>query len=128
MSKIEEITDDAEIQQVDKVGADSDSEGEEELAGGSADSLQSRSEKKARKLISKLGLKQIGGITRVTLRRPKNVWFLEIPQIRHKPFRGEEFGEVNSHARFCSSSTPQRSSSPQTATVTSSLVRPRSRT
>lgn len=73
MSKIEEITDDAEIQQVDKVGADSDSEAEEELAGGSAESLQSRSEKKARKLISKLGLKQISGITRVTLRRPKNV-------------------------------------------------------
>ena len=74
MSKIEEITEDSpEIQKVADAGAESDSEGEEDLASGSADSLQSRSEKKARKLISKLGLKKIAGINRVTLRRPKNV-------------------------------------------------------
>lgn len=70
MSKIEEIADDTEIQQVDK--ADSDSEGEE-LSGATGDLIQSRSEKKARKLIAKHGLKQITGINRVTLRRPKNV-------------------------------------------------------
>jgi NAC domain len=34
---------------------------------------QSRGEKKARKALAKLGLKKVEGITRVTLRRPKNV-------------------------------------------------------
>lgn len=71
MSKIEEITDDTEVQQVDK--AESDSEGED--LAGAGDSLQSRSEKKARKLIAKHNLKPIAGITRVTMRRPKNVCF-----------------------------------------------------
>jgi len=36
----------------------------------------SRNEKKARKSIAKLGLKKIEGITRVTLRRPKNILFV----------------------------------------------------
>lgn len=75
MSKIEEIVEDEPAtQQVTKNdAAESDSDAEEDLAGGSADSLQSRSEKKARKLMSKLGLKQVPSINRVTLRRPKNV-------------------------------------------------------
>ncbi len=80
MPQLEEIKDEAPVvltteeKQV-KVGVDatSDSEGEDELAGGSAEALQSRAEKKARKLIQKLGLKQVPSITRVTLRRPKNV-------------------------------------------------------
>lgn len=33
----------------------------------------SRGEKKARKALSKLGLKQVVGINRVTIRKPKNV-------------------------------------------------------
>jgi nascent polypeptide-associated complex subunit alpha len=36
--------------------------------------VHSRGEKKARKALAKLGLKAIPGITRVTLRRPKNVF------------------------------------------------------
>lgn len=40
---------------------------------GSSVTVHSRNEKKARKAIAKLGLKHIEGITRVTLRRPKNV-------------------------------------------------------
>lgn len=35
--------------------------------------MHSRNEKKARKAIGKLGLKHVDGITRVTLRRPKNI-------------------------------------------------------
>ncbi|CAG8494408.1 8448_t:CDS:2 [Ambispora gerdemannii] len=38
--------------------------------------LQSRSEKKARKAMSKLGLKIVPGINRVTIRRPKNILFV----------------------------------------------------
>ena len=35
--------------------------------------IQSRGERKARKALLGLGLKKVNGITRVTLRRPKNV-------------------------------------------------------
>lgn len=35
--------------------------------------MHARAEKRARKALAKLGLKQVEGITRVTLRRPKNV-------------------------------------------------------
>jgi nascent polypeptide-associated complex subunit alpha len=37
------------------------------------DKIQSRSERKARKALLGLGLKKVPDITRVTLRRPKNV-------------------------------------------------------
>ena len=47
--------------------------GETELPSGSGIQIHSRNEKKARKSIAKLGLKHVPGITRVTLRRPKNV-------------------------------------------------------
>lgn len=90
MSKIEEIPDDAPTNQPTVEEADSDSEdshaghdhgehgehGESIPAGVSV--VHSRNEKKARKALAKLGLKQITGITRVTLRRPKNVSPLKI--------------------------------------------------
>merc|ERR1712002_1207790 len=37
---------------------------------------QSRSEKKARKIMSKLGLQQIQGVSRVTIRKSKNILFV----------------------------------------------------
>lgn len=37
---------------------------------------QSRSEKKARKLMAKLGLKQVPGVNRVTIRKSKNILFV----------------------------------------------------
>lgn len=39
-------------------------------------SKQSRSEKKARKAISRLGLKTVSGVTRVTVRKSKNILFV----------------------------------------------------
>jgi len=39
-------------------------------------SKQSRAEKKARKLMSKLGLKHVSGVTRVTIRKSKNILFV----------------------------------------------------
>ncbi|KAJ5556977.1 hypothetical protein N7494_000892 [Penicillium frequentans] len=60
------------------VESDSESEGEVEpsIPGGASVMIHSRNEKKARKAIAKLGLKHVPGITRVTLRRPKNVLFV----------------------------------------------------
>jgi nascent polypeptide-associated complex subunit alpha len=43
---------------------------------GVSQARQSRSEKKARKAICKLGLKQVNGIAQVTIRRRKNVMFI----------------------------------------------------
>jgi nascent polypeptide-associated complex subunit alpha len=54
---------------------DSDSEIEtgDSIPAGATAVVHSRNEKKARKSIAKLGLVKVPGITRVTLRRPKNV-------------------------------------------------------
>ena len=84
--RIEELPDDPPAKkgaEVDDASSSSDSdEGEGAAAGGEGDSgipagstvtIHSRNEKKARKSIGKLGLKHVPGITRVTLRRPKNV-------------------------------------------------------
>lgn len=58
----------------DDDSSDSDAEGEEgNLPSGSTAIVHSRNEKKARKAIEKLHLVRVQGITRVTLRRPKNV-------------------------------------------------------
>ncbi|KAJ5180167.1 hypothetical protein N7492_003377 [Penicillium capsulatum] len=62
---------------VEEAGSDSDSEaGEANIPGGASVAIHSRGEKKARKAIAKLGLKHVPGITRVTLRRPKNILFV----------------------------------------------------
>ena len=79
--RIEEVTEEeAKRAGVEDGGEDSDSSeaGEigdagEGIPAGSSVAVHSRNEKKARKQIAKLGLKHVPGITRVTLRRPKNV-------------------------------------------------------
>jgi len=85
--KIEEITDDTPAGKaagVEDAGSSSESEPEagdaaeaaEGPGPGSSVTVHSRNEKKARKSIAKLGLKHVPGITRVTLRRPKNILFV----------------------------------------------------
>ncbi|XP_040570543.1 nascent polypeptide-associated complex subunit alpha [Lepeophtheirus salmonis] len=47
---------------------------------------QSRGEKKARKIMSKLGLKQVTGVSRVTIRKSKNILFvINKPDIYKNP-------------------------------------------
>ncbi|KAJ5368142.1 Nascent polypeptide-associated complex subunit alpha [Penicillium cataractarum] len=73
--RVEELPD----EEVPKtVESDSESEAGDEpvIPGGAAVTIHSRNEKKARKAIAKLGLKHVPGITRVTLRRPKNILFV----------------------------------------------------
>ena len=68
----------------DHEGHDHDHEGhdhgheEDPTSQAALDKIQSRSERKARKALISLGLKKVPGITRVTLRRPKNVRFRNI--------------------------------------------------
>lgn len=52
---------------------DHDHEHEDPTSTAALDKIQSRAERKARKALLALGLKPVPGITRVTLRRPKNV-------------------------------------------------------
>ncbi|XP_041458025.1 nascent polypeptide-associated complex subunit alpha-like [Lytechinus variegatus] len=52
----------------------------------SSKARQSRSEKKARKAISKLGLKAITGVQRVTIRKSKNILFvIQRPEVFKSP-------------------------------------------
>lgn len=61
----------------DHEGHEHEHEHEEDPTSQAAlDKIQSRSERKARKALISLGLKKVPGITRVTLRRPKNVLFV----------------------------------------------------
>ena len=51
--------------------------GEVKVAGDeTSKGKQSRGEKKARKIMSKLGLKQVAGVSRVTIRKSKNILFV----------------------------------------------------
>ena len=105
--RIEELPDDppskkgAEVDDASSTSSSDDAEatggdGDSSIPAGSSVTVHSRNEKKARKSIGKLGLKHVPGITRVTLRRPKNasqVWgFIRfvggnyILPIQSKPF------------------------------------------
>ena len=55
---------------VEKTDADADASGDEEDGNGPK---KSRVEKKARRLLSKLGLKPVPGVSRVTIKKAKNV-------------------------------------------------------
>lgn len=72
---IEEIhSDHSDHEGHDHAGHDHAHDHEEDPTSQAAlDKIQSRSERKARKALLSLGLKRVPGITRVTLRRPKNV-------------------------------------------------------
>ncbi|KEZ43045.1 hypothetical protein SAPIO_CDS5122 [Scedosporium apiospermum] len=75
-------------EQEDDVSED-ESEVEEaggDLPAGSTGLVLSRNEKKARKAIEKLHLTRVPGITRVTLRRPKNILFvINQPEVYKSP-------------------------------------------
>ncbi|KAK2804887.1 GAL4 enhancer protein [Emmonsiellopsis sp. PD_5] len=91
-ARIEELPDDEVVPKttVEDAGesSESEAEGAEEptIPGGAAVTVHSRNEKKARKAIGKLGLKHVPGITRVTLRRPKNILFvINQPDVYRSP-------------------------------------------
>ncbi|KAG5926338.1 Niemann-Pick disease type C1 [Claviceps africana] len=66
---------------------ESDAEdGDGNLPAGSTAVIHNRNEKKARKAIEKLHLTRVPGITRVTLRRPKNILFvINNPEVYKSP-------------------------------------------
>lgn len=78
--RVEELVDEPQQKNVNvEAEESSDSEGEAgeaNIPAGASVAIHNRNEKKARKAIAKLGLKHVEGITRVTLRRPKNILFV----------------------------------------------------
>jgi len=59
-----------------EASAGADAAGSDAGAGGDAGGKHSRGEKKSRKAMAKLGMKPVPGITRVTVKRTKNVLFV----------------------------------------------------
>jgi nascent polypeptide-associated complex subunit alpha len=55
-----------------------------EAAGGAGGGKQNRSEKKSRKAVAKLGMKPLPGITRVTVKKSKNILFVIAKPDVHK--------------------------------------------
>ncbi|OIT31575.1 PREDICTED: nascent polypeptide-associated complex subunit alpha-like protein 2 [Nicotiana attenuata] len=65
---------------------DDDDDKEDSALGGSESSKQSRSEKKSRKAMLKLGMKPVTGVSRVTIKRTKNVlFFISKPDVFKSP-------------------------------------------
>ncbi|KAI1146417.1 hypothetical protein F4825DRAFT_466555 [Nemania diffusa] len=89
--RVEELPDEepqklAVEEQEDDDSSDSEIEAGESGPTGSSAVIHSRNEKKARKAIEKLHLTRVTGITRVTLRRPKNILFvINNPEVYKSP-------------------------------------------
>ena len=79
--RVEELPDEVptnvKVEEQDDDSSDAESDIEVAAPSGSTTVIHSRNEKKARKLLEKQNLIRVEGITRVTLRRPKNVRFAE---------------------------------------------------
>uniref|UniRef100_A0A0N5A995 NAC-A/B domain-containing protein n=1 Tax=Syphacia muris TaxID=451379 RepID=A0A0N5A995_9BILA len=87
---------------------------------GDKGSKQSRSEKKARKLFSKLGLKPVHGVSRVCIRKSKNILFvINKPDVYKSPgsdtyivFGEAKIEDLNEHARFAAAERLKPSEAP----------------
>lgn len=74
---IEEVHSDHSDHEHEEHSHEHEHEHEEDPTSTAAlEKIQSRAERKARKALLALGLKKVPGITRVTLRRPKNILFV----------------------------------------------------
>ncbi|CAL9217184.1 unnamed protein product [Arabidopsis halleri] len=69
---VEDVKDGEEEDDDDEDDEDAEGQGE----GGNENSKQSRSEKKSRKAVLKLGMKPVSDVSRVTIKRTKNVLFV----------------------------------------------------
>ncbi|GAB0135685.1 GAL4 enhancer protein [Epichloe bromicola] len=87
--RIEELPDEETQKPTVEDQEDSSDESDAEdgnLPAGSTAVIHNRNEKKARKAIEKLHLTRVPGITRVTLRRPKNILFvINNPEVYKSP-------------------------------------------
>ncbi|XP_010529682.1 PREDICTED: nascent polypeptide-associated complex subunit alpha-like protein 5 [Tarenaya hassleriana] len=73
---VEEVKEGEDEDDDDDDDDDDDAAADGEGAGGNDSSRQSRSEKKSRKAVLKLGMKPVTDVSRVTIKRSKNVLFV----------------------------------------------------
>ncbi|ESW08420.1 hypothetical protein PHAVU_009G044200 [Phaseolus vulgaris] len=82
---VEDVKDEADDDEEDD-DDDDDDDKEDGAQGGAEGSKQSRSEKKSRKAMLKLGLKPVTGVSRVTIKRTKNIlFFISKPDVFKSP-------------------------------------------
>ncbi|VDD88273.1 unnamed protein product [Enterobius vermicularis] len=87
---------------------------------GDKGNKQSRSEKKARKLFTKLGLKPVHGVSRVCIRKSKNILFvINKPDVYKSPgsdtyivFGEAKIEDLSEHARFAAAERLKPSETP----------------
>uniref|UniRef100_A0A7N0UAE4 NAC-A/B domain-containing protein n=1 Tax=Kalanchoe fedtschenkoi TaxID=63787 RepID=A0A7N0UAE4_KALFE len=80
---VEDVKDDDDEDDDDE---DDDDDKEDGAQGTTEGSKQSRSEKKSRKAMLKLGMKPVNGVSRVTIKRTKNVlFFISKPDVFKSP-------------------------------------------
>ncbi|KAA8533522.1 hypothetical protein F0562_031044 [Nyssa sinensis] len=78
--------DDHEDDAEDADSDDDDDDKEDGAQGANESSKQSRSEKKSRKAMLKLGMKPVTGVSRVTIKRTKNIlFFISKPDVFKSP-------------------------------------------
>ncbi|ONI25774.1 hypothetical protein PRUPE_2G319900 [Prunus persica] len=85
---VEDVKDDNDRDEDDEDDDDDDDDDDKEdgAQGGNESSKQSRSEKKSRKAMLKLGMKPVTGVSRVTIKRTKNIlFFISKPDIFKSP-------------------------------------------
>ncbi|KAL8148479.1 nascent polypeptide-associated complex subunit alpha-like protein 2 [Apium graveolens] len=84
---VEDVKEEDDHDDADSDDEDDDDDKEEDgTPGGSDSSKQSRSEKKSRKAMLKLGMKPVTGVSRVTIKRTKNIlFFISKPDVFKSP-------------------------------------------
>lgn len=96
-AKIEEITDDVPAGTTEVQQAEDEDDDDEAIQTGSGVTVHNRNEKKARKLIEKLNLKKVDGISRVFFKKAKGIVFtIDNPDVYKNPSTGTYvvFGEA----------------------------------
>ncbi|XP_028790711.1 nascent polypeptide-associated complex subunit alpha-like protein 2 [Neltuma alba] len=83
---VEDVKDDDKDEDDDEDDDEDEDDKEDGAQGATEGSKQSRSEKKSRKAMLKLGLKPVTGVSRVTIKRTKNVlFFISKPDVFKSP-------------------------------------------
>ncbi|AQL09892.1 nascent polypeptide-associated complex alpha subunit-like protein [Zea mays] len=73
---VEDVKEDEDEDDDDEDDDDADDDDADGGAGATEGTKQSRSEKKSRKAMMKLGMKPVTGVTRITIKRAKNILFV----------------------------------------------------
>ncbi|KAL9374633.1 hypothetical protein Peur_031512 [Populus x canadensis] len=82
---VEDVKED-EKDDEDEDDDDEDEDDDDDTPGANGSSKQSRSEKKSRKAMLKLGMKPVTGVSRVTIKRTKNIlFFISKPDVFKSP-------------------------------------------